>query len=107
MRAPDGFFITATILLAPTIPAVRSSVTSLMRTLGDMNMFTDREASNALNPTELVGIAVHWRNTELAFYREVDRQIDRSGLIQNYMAVQLLFSFDVSKRALKALGSLR
>ena len=46
---------------------------------GDVNMFTDREASNTVNPTELdwiVGIAVRWRNTELAFYREEDRRLE-------------------------------
>ncbi|MGH7257699.1 MAG: hypothetical protein ACREIM_04925 [Nitrospiraceae bacterium] len=77
---------------------------------GDVNMFTDREASNTLNPTELdwiVGIAVRWQKTELAFYREEDRPLDQSGLVQKYLAVQLRFSFDVSKRALKALGSIR
>lgn len=77
---------------------------------GDVNMLTDREASNTLNPTELdwiVGIAVRWRNTELALYREEDRPLDQSGLVQKYLAVQLRFSFDVSKRALKALGSIR
>lgn len=77
---------------------------------GDVNMFTDREASNTMNPTELdwiVGIAVRWHSTELAFYREEDRPLDRSGLIQKYLAVQLRFSFDVPKRVLKALGPSR
>ncbi len=75
---------------------------------GDVNFFTDREARNTLNPTELdwiIGIAVRWRDTELAFYREEDRPLDRAGLVQKYMAVQLRFSFDVPKRALRTLVS--
>ena len=74
---------------------------------GDMNFFTDRNAGNAVNPSELdwiIGIAVRWRDTELAFYREEDRPLDQSGLIQKYLAVQLRFSFDVPKSALERLG---
>ncbi|HAP39228.1 MAG: hypothetical protein R3B11_05885 [Nitrospira sp.] len=73
----------------------------------DTNLFTDREASNTLNPTELdwiVGIAVRWRDTELAFYREEDRPLDQSGLVQKYYAVQLRFAFDVSKGAMERVG---
>ena len=75
---------------------------------GDVNFFTDREASNPVGPSELdwiVGVAVRWRDTELAVYREEDRPLDRAGLIQKYVAVQLRFSFDVPKRAVKALAS--
>jgi hypothetical protein len=75
---------------------------------GDMNFFTDREARNALNPSELdwiIGIALRWRDTELAVYREEDRPLDRSGLVQKYVAVQLRFSFDVSKRDFKSLAA--
>lgn len=74
---------------------------------GDMNLFTDREASNTLNPSELdwiVGIAVRWKDTELAFYREEDRPLDQTGLVQKYYAVQLRFAFDVSKSALERMG---
>lgn len=74
---------------------------------GDINLFTDREASNVMNPTELdwiVGIAVRWKDTELAFYREEDRPLDQSGLVQKYYAVQLRFAFDVSKGALRRIG---
>jgi hypothetical protein len=55
---------------------------------GDMNFFTDRDAGNQAKPSELdwiVGLAVRWRDKELAFYR---------------LAVQLRFSFDVSKHDL-------
>jgi len=74
---------------------------------GDMNFFTDREASNTLTPTELdwiVGVALRGEDTELAVYREEDRPLDRSGLVQKYYAVQLRFAFDVPKRALERMG---
>ena len=74
---------------------------------GDMNFFTDREAGNTLNPTELdwiLGVAVRWQDMELAFYREEDRPLDQSGLVQKYYAVQLRFAFDVSKAALGRAG---
>ena len=67
---------------------------------GDLNMFTDRSASNAVKPSELdwiMGIAMRWREFELSLYREQDLPIDRSGLIQEYWAVQLRFAFDVQK----------
>ena len=70
---------------------------------GDVNLFTDRGASNQANPTELdwiVGLAVRWRETELAVYHEQDRPLDRPGLVQQYLAVQLRFSFDISKQDL-------
>lgn len=70
----------------------------------DMNFFTDREAGNTLNPTELdwiVGLALRWRDTELMVYREEDRPLDQAGLVQKYWAVQLRFAFDVPKRVLK------
>jgi hypothetical protein len=68
---------------------------------GDVNMFTDREASNAAKPTELdwiLGLAVRWRDYEVALYREQDRPLDRSGLIQEYWAVQVRYAFDVQKK---------
>jgi len=74
---------------------------------GDMNFFTDREASNTLNPSELdwiVGIAVRWQDMELAVYREEDRPLDQPGLVQKYVAVQLRFAFDVSKGAIERMG---
>jgi hypothetical protein len=70
---------------------------------GDVNFFTDREAANQAKPTELdwiVGLAFRWRDMELAVYREQDQPLDRPGLVQQYVAVQLRFSFDVSKRDL-------
>ena len=70
---------------------------------GDVNLFTDRGASNQANPTELdwiVGLALRWRETEFAVYHEQDRPLDRPGLVQQYLAVQLRFSFDISKQDL-------
>lgn len=70
---------------------------------GDVNMFTDREAGNKASPTELdwiVGLAVRWQSSELAVYYEQDQPLDREGLIQKYLAVQLRYSFDFSKRDL-------
>ena len=69
---------------------------------GDMNFFTDREAGNALSPTELdwiIGLALRFReNTELSVYLEQDQPLDKPGLVQKYVAVQLRYSFDVPKR---------
>ena len=70
---------------------------------GDVNMFTDREADNKASPTELdwiVGLAVRWRSSELAVYYEQDQPLDREGLIQKYLAVQLRFSFEFMKQDL-------
>ncbi len=63
----------------------------------DTNWFTDREASNKLNPTELdwiLGLALRWRNTELAVLHEQDVSLDRSGLTQRYTAIQLRYEFE-------------
>jgi len=70
---------------------------------GDVNMFTDRQASNQVNPTELdwiLGIAFRWHDVEFSVYHEQDQPLDRGGLVQRYLAVQLRFAFDVPKRVL-------
>jgi hypothetical protein len=70
---------------------------------GDANMFTDQQADNQVKPSELdwiVGLALRWRTSELAVYMEQNQPLDRPGLIQKYVAVQLRFSFDVSKQDL-------
>lgn len=70
---------------------------------GDANMFTDQQADNQVNPSELdwiVGLALRWRTSELAVYMEQNQPLDRPGLVQKYVAVQLRFSFDVSKQDL-------
>jgi hypothetical protein len=67
---------------------------------GDVNFFTDREGSNQARPTEMdwiVGLALRWQEMELAVYHEQDQPLDKPGLVQKYLAVQLRFSFDVSK----------
>jgi len=72
---------------------------------GDMNFFTDREAGNKLNPSELdwiIGLALRFRDDmELSVYREQDQPLDKAGLVQKYTAVQLRYSFDVPKQFLK------
>jgi hypothetical protein len=69
---------------------------------GDMNLFTDREAGNTLNPSEfdwIIGLALRFReDMELSIYREQDQPLDKPGLVQKYWAVQLRYSFDVPKR---------
>jgi hypothetical protein len=74
---------------------------------GDVNLFTDREAGNTLNPTELdwiIGLALRVReDMELSLYREEDHSLDKPGLVQKYVAVQLRYSFDVPKRFWKKL----
>jgi len=68
---------------------------------GDMNFFTDREARNTLNPTELdwiIGLALRVReDMEVSLYQEQDQPLDKPGLVQKYVAVQLRFAFDVPK----------
>jgi len=75
---------------------------------GDMNFFTNREAGNKLNPTELdwiIGLALRFReDMEISVYREQDQPLDKPGLVQKYMAVQLRYSFDVPKRFWKQGG---
>jgi len=69
---------------------------------GDMNFFTDREAGNKVNPTELdwiIGLALRFReDMEISVYREQDQPLDKPGLVQKYVAVQFRYSFDVPKR---------
>jgi len=67
-----------------------------------MNFFTDREASNQANPTEMdwiVGLAFRWQDFELSVYREQDQSLDRPGLVQQYWALQLRYAFDVNRRS--------
>ena len=70
---------------------------------GDINLFTDRNSDSKASPTELdwiVGIALRWRGAEVAVYHEQDRPLDRGGLVQRYLAVQLRYSFDISRQEL-------
>lgn len=67
---------------------------------GDFNMFTDRDTSSAVKPSELdwiLGLALRWRDVELSVYHEQDRPLDRSSFVQQYLAVQVRFAFDVQK----------
>jgi hypothetical protein len=59
---------------------------------GDLNFFTDRERHNKVAPTELdwiVGLALRWNDMEFSVYREQAQPVDRPGLVQQYVAVQL------------------
>jgi hypothetical protein len=73
----------------------------------DVNMFTDREKGNKITPSEIdwiVGLALRYDDVELSFYREEDRPVDRQGLVQKYLALQLRFAFDVPKRMVSGLN---
>ena len=74
----------------------------------DTNLFTDRQAKNNASPSELdwiVGLAVRYRDVEMALYREEDRPIDRGGLVQQYVALQFRWSFEVPKLLAKQRGA--
>jgi hypothetical protein len=65
--------------------------------IGDTNFFTDRQASNPIAPSELdwiVGLAVRWKSWELMAFQETDQAIDRGGLTQKYIALQLKWSWE-------------
>ena len=69
----------------------------------DVNLFTDRQAGNQASPTELdwiVGLALRWNDVEFSLYHEQDQPLDRGGLVQRYLALQLRFAFDVPRRVL-------
>jgi len=66
----------------------------------DTNWFTDRSKSDTLTPTELdwiIGLALRWKNYELAVLHERDMPLDQSGLIQRYTAIQLRYGFEWQK----------
>ncbi len=72
---------------------------------GDVNFFSDRQAENKVSPTELdwiIGLALRVRDDlEVSVYREEDHPLDRAGLVQRYVAVQVRYSFDVPKKLWK------
>ncbi|MDH5641066.1 MAG: hypothetical protein OEY28_07210 [Nitrospira sp.] len=43
---------------------------------------------------------MRYGDSERAVYYEQDRPLDRGGLIQKYLAVQVRFAFDISKEDL-------
>lgn len=66
----------------------------------DTNFFTDRDASSAVNPSELdlvVGLAFRYDKAELALIHEQDMPLDHSGLVQKYIAIQLRYEFEWAK----------
>lgn len=67
----------------------------------DMNFFSDRRERNAVRPSELdlvVGVAVRHGDVELALIHEQDMPLDRSGLVQRYVALQLRYEFEWLRR---------
>jgi len=67
----------------------------------DINMFTDRSASNAVLPSELdlvTGLALQHGRGELSLYYERDMPLDRSGLVQRYLALQFRYQFEWTRR---------
>jgi hypothetical protein len=63
----------------------------------DTNWFSDRSRSDTIMPTELdwiLGLAMRWKDYELAVLHEEDLPLDRRGLIQRYTAIQLRYEFD-------------
>lgn len=68
----------------------------------DGNFFTDRSASNVLRPSEfdlVMGLALRYENIELALIHERDMPLDRGGLVQRYVALQLRYEFEWTKTA--------
>jgi hypothetical protein len=66
----------------------------------DGNFFTDRSASNVLTPSEfdlVMGLALRYQDVELALIHERDMPLDRGGLVQRYVALQLRYEFDWTK----------
>ena len=66
----------------------------------DGNLFTDRSASNALRPSEfdlVMGLAVRYHEMEIALIHERDLPLDRGGLVQRYVALQLRYEFEWTK----------
>ncbi|GIW53841.1 MAG: hypothetical protein KatS3mg082_0245 [Nitrospiraceae bacterium] len=68
----------------------------------DTNFFTDRSADNAVRPTELdlvVGLALRHGDLELSLIHERDMPLDRGGLVQRYLALQLRYEFEWVRRS--------
>ena len=66
----------------------------------DGNFFTDRNASNVLRPSEfdlVMGLAVRYHEMEIALIHERDLPLDRGGLVQRYVALQLRYEFEWTK----------
>jgi hypothetical protein len=66
----------------------------------DTNWFTDRSASSQVKPSELdwiIGLALRWKDYELAVIHEQDMPLDHGGLIQKYIALQLRYEFEWQK----------
>lgn len=67
----------------------------------DTNFFTDRKIANPVRPTELdllSGLALRYADWELSLIHEADMPLDRGGLIQRYLALQLRYQFEWVRR---------
>ena len=67
----------------------------------DINMFTDKDSSNKISPTELdltTGIAWHFRHSEISVYYERDMPIGQNTLVQQYVAIQLRYEFEFFRK---------
>jgi len=68
----------------------------------DMNMFSDRSSSNPVLPSELdlvTGLALQSGRGELSLYYESDMPLDRTGLVQRYLALQLRYEFEWARKS--------
>jgi len=68
----------------------------------DLNMFSDRDSSSKVLPSELdlvTGFAFQYKQAELSVYYESDMPVDRGGLVQRYLALQLRYEFGWVRRA--------
>lgn len=60
----------------------------------------DKEVSNVVSQTEfdlVIGLAFRYDKAELALIHEQDMPLDRSGLVQKYIAIQLHYEFEWMK----------
>ncbi|MCG3777481.1 MAG: hypothetical protein JW388_0172 [Nitrospira sp.] len=66
----------------------------------DGNFFTDRSATNALQPSEfdaVMGLALRYQGMEIALIHERDMPLDQVGLVQRYTTLQLRYEFEWTK----------
>ncbi len=67
----------------------------------DVNMFTDRDASNVVTPSEVdlvTGLALHRGHAEFSVYYERDMPVGQATLVQQYVAIQVRYEFSWGRR---------
>jgi hypothetical protein len=70
----------------------------------DTNLFTDKSEKSSISPTEpdwMVGLAVHYGDVDLSVLHERNLPLDRSGLAQKYVPIQLRHEFEWVKNPVK------